>query len=91
MDVQVCPMERMGRLLVATDGSESSRSAVQEAIQLAKACSSKLIAMTPVLTNVENAMPWVIEREEKEMQEKLAHGKVYGSQRSHPKVECGVC
>jgi nucleotide-binding universal stress UspA family protein len=71
MDAQVCPMERMERLLVATDGSESSRSAVEEAIQLAKACSSKLIAMTTVLTNIENAMPWVIDRAEKEMQEKL--------------------
>ncbi|MGD0827717.1 MAG: universal stress protein [Desulfobaccales bacterium] len=71
MDAQICPMERMERLLVATDGSESSRSAVEEAIQLAKACSSKLIAMTTVLTNIENAVPWVIERAEKEMQEKL--------------------
>jgi hypothetical protein len=71
MDAQICPMERMERLLVATDWSESSRSAVEEAIQLAKACSSKLIAMTTVLTNIENVTPWVIERAEKEMQEKL--------------------
>ena len=74
MDAQVCPMERMERLLVATDWSESSRSAVEEAIQLARACSSKLIAMTTVITNVgyEDAMPWVVEQAEKEMQEKLA-------------------
>ena len=73
MDAQVCPMERMERLLVATDWSESSRSAVEEAIQLAKACSSKLIAMTTVITNMgyEDAMPWVVEQAEKEMQEKL--------------------
>lgn len=73
MDAQVCPMERMERLLVATDWSESSRSAVEEAIQLAKVCSSKLIAMTTVFTNIEyeDAMPWVIEQVEKEMQEKL--------------------
>jgi nucleotide-binding universal stress UspA family protein len=74
MDAQICPMERMERLLVATDWSDSSRSAVVEAIQVAKACSSKLIAMTTVLTNreYEDAMPWVIEQAEKEMQEKLA-------------------
>jgi len=74
MDAQVCPMERMERLLVATDWSESSRSAVEEAIQLARACSSKLIAMTTVITNVgyEDAMPWVVEQAEKEMQDKLA-------------------
>ncbi|MGO9622604.1 MAG: universal stress protein [Desulfobaccales bacterium] len=71
MDAQVCPMERMERLLVATDGSESSRSAVEEAIQLAKACSSKLIAMATVLTNIEDAVPWVIDQAEKEMQGKL--------------------
>jgi nucleotide-binding universal stress UspA family protein len=74
MDAQRCPLERMERLLVATDWSESSRSAVEEAIQLAKSCSSKLIAMTTVLTNreYEDAMPWVIEQAEKEMQDKLA-------------------
>ncbi len=73
MVAQVCPMARMERLLVATDWSESSRSAVEEAIQLAKACSSKLIAMTTVITNLEkeDAMPWVIEQAEKDMQEKL--------------------
>jgi hypothetical protein len=32
MDAQVCPVERMERLLVATDGSESSHSAVEDAI-----------------------------------------------------------
>ena len=73
MDTQVCPIERMERLLVATDWSESSRSTVEEALQLAKACSSKLIVMTMVLTNIEyeDAVPWVIEQAEKEMQEKL--------------------
>ncbi len=73
MDAQVCPMERMERLLVATDWSESSRSAVEEPIQLAKACSSKLIAMSTVMTNLEyeDAMPWVLGQAEKEMQGKL--------------------
>jgi nucleotide-binding universal stress UspA family protein len=87
MDAQVCPMERMERLLVATDWSESSRSAVEEAIQLAKACSSKLIAMTTVLTNMEyeDAMPWVIERAEKDMQEKLESIRRMASEQG---IEC---
>jgi len=87
MDAQVCPMERMERLLVATDSSESSRNAVEEAIQLAKACSSKLIAMTTVLTNreYEDAMPWVIEQAEREMQEKLAS---IGGMASEQGVDC---
>ncbi len=87
MDAQVCPMEKMERVLVATDWSDSSRSAVEEAIQLAKACSSKLIAMTTVLTNIEyeDAMPWVIEQAEKEMQGKLESIKNMASEQG---VEC---
>jgi nucleotide-binding universal stress UspA family protein len=70
MDAQVCPMERMERLLVATDWSGSSRSAVEEAIKLAKACSSKLFAISTLMTNLEyeDAVPWVIGQAEKEMQ-----------------------
>jgi len=73
MDSQICPIEGMKRLLVATDGSEASRSAVEQAIQLAKVCSSELIAMTTVLTNSEqeDTMPWVVEQAEKEMREEL--------------------
>jgi len=73
MDTQVCPIKEMERILVPTDLSESSQNAVEEAIRLAKACSSKLIAMTTVLTNIEyeDVMPWVIEQAEKEMLEKL--------------------
>lgn len=73
MDAQICPMEDMKRLLVATDGSAASRSAVEHAIHLAKVCSSDLIAMTTVLTNSEqeDTMPWVVEQAEKEMQDNL--------------------
>jgi hypothetical protein len=34
MEAQACPMERIETLLVATDWSEFSRSAVEEATQL---------------------------------------------------------
>lgn len=82
MDAQICPMEDMKRLLVATDGSEASRSAVEHAIHLANICSSELIAMTTVLTNSEqeDTMPWVVEQAEKEMQAKLEVIKQTASQ-----------
>jgi nucleotide-binding universal stress UspA family protein len=65
----------MERVLVATDGSEASQSAVAVALGLAKLCSSKLelIAVAVVLTNLEyeSGLPWVIEDAEKEMRQKL--------------------
>jgi nucleotide-binding universal stress UspA family protein len=39
---KVCPTRGFERLLVATDGSEFSKAAVQEAIAIASACSSTL-------------------------------------------------
>jgi nucleotide-binding universal stress UspA family protein len=76
MDEQTCPLERMERLLVATDGSEASRGAVAVGMELAKNCSvksTKLLAVAVVLTNLEyeSALPWVIADAEKEMQQKL--------------------
>ncbi len=75
MSGQICPIGKMGRVLVAADGSEASHSAVSAALELAKACSSKLelIAVAVVFTNLEydSALPWVIEDAQKEMQTKL--------------------
>jgi nucleotide-binding universal stress UspA family protein len=75
MNGQVCPIGRMERVLVATDGSEASQNAVAVGLELAKICSSKLelIAVAVVLTNLEydSALPWVIEDAEKELQKKL--------------------
>ncbi len=42
MASKVCPTKGFERLLVATDGSEYSKAAVQEAITIASACSSIL-------------------------------------------------
>jgi nucleotide-binding universal stress UspA family protein len=42
MASNVCPTRGFERLLVATDGSEFSKAAVQEAITIASACSSLL-------------------------------------------------
>jgi nucleotide-binding universal stress UspA family protein len=75
MNGRVCPIGRIEKVLVATDGSEASRNAVVVGLDLAKICSSKLelIAVAVVLTNLEydSALPWVIEDAEKEMQKKL--------------------
>ena len=70
---QVCPVARMEKLLVATDGSKFSKSAIREAINLAKTCSSELIAVSVVKTNVEfeDLVPQVVEKAEREVREHL--------------------
>jgi len=44
--IQECPVAKMEKLLLATDGSEFSEGAIREAINLAKTCSSKLYAIS---------------------------------------------
>src|SRR3990170_8127732 len=70
---QVCPVARMEKLLVATDGSKFSKSAIREALNLAKTCSSKLIAVSVVKTNLEfeDLVPQVVEKAEREVREHL--------------------
>jgi nucleotide-binding universal stress UspA family protein len=53
MAKQVCPTPGFGKLLVATDGSEFSKAAVQEAITIASACSSTLYVLHVIETGVE--------------------------------------
>ncbi len=48
-----CPMLGFERLLLATDGSESVEPAIQEAIQIAKLCSSSLSVLSVVEVNPE--------------------------------------
>lgn len=43
---QECPVAKMEKLLLASDGSEFSEGAIREAILLAKTCSSKLYVMS---------------------------------------------
>ena len=73
MKGMVCPVARMEKLLVATDGSKFSKSAIREAISLAKTCSSKLIAVSVVTTNVEfeDLVPQVVAKAEREVREHL--------------------
>ena len=73
MDSQICPLAKLDNLLAPTDGSKFSDSAVKEAINLAKKCKSKLIALSVVQTNIEleAGAPWVIDKAEKEARENL--------------------
>ncbi len=75
MNGQACPRERVDTLLLATDGAESSKGALREALNLAKLCASKLIAVAVVGTNrpYEDALAWhrEMERLEEAMRERL--------------------
>jgi nucleotide-binding universal stress UspA family protein len=58
----------MEKIMVATDGSKYSETAVREAINLAKICSGNLIAVSVVKTNLEfdSVLPQFVERAEQE-------------------------
>ncbi len=44
-----CPMAKIGKLLLAADGSNYSKGAEREALSLVKKCSSKLITVSVVI------------------------------------------
>lgn len=50
---QLCPIGKLEKLLLATDGSQFSEGAIREAINFAKICSSRLYAVTVLETNPE--------------------------------------
>jgi hypothetical protein len=81
MSGQGCPMAKMDTILVATDVSTYSENAVKEAILLAKQCSSRLFAVSVVITNLEFevTMPQVVEKEEKKAREHLESVKARAS------------
>jgi nucleotide-binding universal stress UspA family protein len=60
-------------LLLATDGSESAEAAIQEAINIAEVCSSRLFVISVVEVNpeYEALAPQVVEKAEKETREHL--------------------
>jgi nucleotide-binding universal stress UspA family protein len=67
MSGSICPVARMEKLLLSTDGSQFSESATRNALSLAKKCSSKLIALSVVKTNLEFEinLPQAVEEDEK--------------------------
>jgi len=67
MSAQICcPIARLEKLLLATDGSALSEGAIRETINLAKICSSKIYAVSVIELNPEflaNA-PGLVEKKE---------------------------
>jgi nucleotide-binding universal stress UspA family protein len=87
MSALACPVAKMETLLIASDGSEFSKNAIREAINLAKICSSKLIAVSAVKTNLEfeSVLPQVVEKDE---QEATKHLEWVRNQAQKEGVEC---
>jgi nucleotide-binding universal stress UspA family protein len=70
---QVCPTPGFEKLMVATDGSSFSKAAVQEAIDIASACSSTLYVIHVIVLSTEYEFWDVqsVEQLEKEMRKYL--------------------
>lgn len=73
MKYQSCPVAKLEHIVLATDGSEYSRGAVREALEIAKVCSSKLYIVSVVETNPEFSAyaPELVEKAAKETREYL--------------------
>jgi hypothetical protein len=87
---QACPViAKLERLLLSTDGSDYSEGAVREAINLAKACGSKLYAISVIETNPEfDALaPGLVEKMVRERREYL---EVVKSKASKEGVDCEI-
>lgn len=72
-DITICPIKEHGKILVATDGSEFSKAAVRQAINLAKICSCKIYVISIVEINpeFESLAPDLVEKMEKATKEHL--------------------
>jgi nucleotide-binding universal stress UspA family protein len=70
---QYCPISKLEKVLLATDGSQYSEGAVREAINFAKICSSRLFAIMVLETNpeYETIGSNVFEKEEAEARKHL--------------------
>ncbi len=74
MSVQICcPVAKLEKLLLATDGSKFSSGAIRESINLAKTCSSKVYVESVIEFNpeFEALAPQLVEKAEKETREHL--------------------
>ncbi len=86
---QLCPTAKLEKLLLPTDSSEFSEGAIREAITLAKACSSKLFAVSVIETNpeYETIAPQLVEKAEKEARQHLNAVKARASKEG---VDCEI-
>lgn len=72
-----CAFMGFEKILLATDGSESAEAAIQEAINVARVCSSRLYVLSVVEVNpeYEALAPNVVEKAETETKEHVASVK----------------
>ncbi len=86
---QFCPITRIEKLLLPTDGSEFSEGAIREAVSLARRCSSKLFVVSVVETNPEYATiaPELVEKAEKETR---LHLEAVKDRAAKEGVECKI-
>jgi nucleotide-binding universal stress UspA family protein len=84
---EFCPVGKLEKLLLATDGSQFSEGAIREAINFARKCSSKLYALSVLETNpeYETIGSDVFEKEEAEVTGHLESVKARASQEG---VDC---
>jgi nucleotide-binding universal stress UspA family protein len=84
-----CPIAKIDRLLLSTDGSKYCDGAIKESINLAKACGSKLYAISVVKINREliALAPGILEKMEKEARK---HLEKVQSQASKEGVDCEI-
>jgi nucleotide-binding universal stress UspA family protein len=78
-----CSILGFGRLLLATDGSESAEAAIKEAITIASICSSRLFVMSVVQVNpeYETLAPQVVEKAESQTKRHLDSVKAMARKR----------
>ncbi len=71
--LDACPITRLERVLLCTDGSEFSEGAIREAISIAKSCKSKLYVISVVEVNpeFEAYAPGLVEKIEKDTRKHL--------------------
>jgi nucleotide-binding universal stress UspA family protein len=86
---QECPIAKIERLLLSTDGSEHCDGAIKEAVNLAKACGSKLYAVSVVETNPEfqALAPGIVEKMGRKTKE---HLELVKSKASKEGVDCEI-
>ncbi|GAB4482585.1 MAG: hypothetical protein OHK006_01370 [Thermodesulfovibrionales bacterium] len=84
---EACPISGLRTILVATDGSQYSEKAFQEAVNLAKSCGTKLYVMSVIESNPEYSAlaPKLIEKAETDARQFLDAAKTCAERE---KVSC---
>jgi len=85
----ICPVGKLEKLILATDGSQFSEGAIREAINFAGKCSSKLYAVTVLETNpeYETIGSNVFEKEEAEA---MAHLESIKARAAKEGLDCEI-